>query len=341
MKSVRQNVALIIFGTLLAFLVLEAMVRMAFPPPAAVPAFDRSSAFFLPDREESRDRGEAASDPLRIAVIGDSFTKGVGVQTYDRYADRLGWLFNLNSDTRPVMVRVFDNAGTSTYQQMSLLEEALAWKAELVILGVTLNDTEDHSRSREIARRRARILPSPPPRWLTFWRTGSLLYTRWSAASSRRKFTEYYRWLIDEEYSGWKRFRKAVSVMKGMCDRQGATLVAVIFPLMSHDLREGRYPFVESHERMAAPFREEGVPVVDLLKPFTGMSPSRMQAIPAIDPHPSEIAHRIAAEAVFETLIRRGLVSRGYRPRLKKEKSLPAIWKQNWERIHGSEKRAP
>lgn len=341
MKSVRQNVALMIFGTLLAFLALEAMVRMAVPPPAAIPAFDRSAAFYLSDREESRVRGEAASDALRIAVIGDSFTKGVGVQTYDRYADRLEWLFNLNSDARPVRVRVFDKAGTSTYQHVSLLEQALAWKAELVILGVTLNDTEDHSRPREIARRRARIYPHPPPPWLTFWRTGSLLYTRWCAGSSRRNFTEYYRWLVDEEYSGWKRFKKAVSVMKGMCNRQRATLVAVIFPLMSHDLREGRYPFVENHERMATPFREEGVPVVDLLKAFTGMSPARMQAIPAIDPHPSEIAHRIAAEAVFDTLLHRDLVSKGYRPRLRKEHSLPAIWKKNWERIHGSEKRAP
>jgi hypothetical protein len=341
MKSVRSKVVLMLLVILLAFLVLEAVVRIVVPPPAALPTFDRSAAFYLSDRQGSPDRGEAATDPLRIAVIGDSFTKGVGVQTYDRYADRMEWLFNLNRDARPVRIRVFDKAGTSTSQQISLLKQALAWKAELVILGVVLNDTEDRTRPREIALRRASIYPPPPPFWLTSWRTGSLLYSRWSAGRSRTSFAEYYKWLIDEEYSGWKRFTKAVSVMKGMCDLQGATLVGVIFPLMSHDLRPGHYPFIENHEKMARPLREEGIPVIDLLEPFTGMSPARMQAIPAIDPHPSEIAHRIAAEAVFDALLQRGLVSKGYRPRLQKELTLPGIWKQNWERIHGSVKRAP
>jgi lysophospholipase L1-like esterase len=330
-----------LLGILLAFLVFEAIVRILVPPPAALPTFDRSAAFYLSDRQSSRDRGEAATDPLRIAVIGDSFTKGVGVQTYDRYADRMEWLFNLNRNTRPVRIRVFDKAGTSTFQQISMLEQALDWEAELVILGVVLNDTEDHTRPREVARHRAGTYSSPPPPWLTSWRTGSLFYSRWSAGRSRTGFTEYYRWLVDEEYSGWKRFTKAVSAMKRMCDLQGVTLVAVIFPLMSHDLRPGRYAFTENHERMAKPFSDEGIPVVDLLEPFTGMSPARMQAIPAVDPHPSEIAHRISAEAVFDALLSRSLVSKEYRPRLRKEHTLPKIWKQNWERIHGAVKPAP
>ena len=123
--------------------------------------------------------------------------------------------------------------------------------------------------------------------------------------------------------------------MREMCDREGASLAAVIFPLMSHDLRPGRYPFSGNHEKMGKVFRDERIPVIDLLDAFTGLSPERMQAIPAIDPHPNEIAHRVAAESIFDSLLRLGLVDGNYRPRMQKEHSLPGIWKRHWERIHG------
>jgi hypothetical protein len=38
-----------------------------------------------------------------------------------------------------------------------------------------------------------------------------------------------------------------------------------------------------------------------------------MEVIPGIDPHPSEIAHRIAAEAILTYLLDQHLLDRGYR----------------------------
>ena len=57
------------------------------------------------------------------------------------------------------------------------------------------------------------------------------------------------------------------------------------------------------------------IPALDLFPVYQGMSPDRLQVIPLIDGHPNEIGHRIAAEALFEFLIRQQYVSRHYMPK--------------------------
>jgi hypothetical protein len=57
---------------------------------------------------------------------------------------------------------------------------------------------------------------------------------------------------------------------------------------------------------------------VDLFPCFKDMDQSRLQYIPYKDSHPSEIAHRIAAEALWQDLVHSGLlptkIKRGCRP---------------------------
>ena len=71
------------------------------------------------------------------------------------------------------------------------------------------------------------------------------------------------------------------------------------------------------------------MPYLDLLPAFQGVDPVRMQAVPGIDPHPSEIAHRIAAEAILNYLLKQGLVAPGYRPR---ESGSNAFQHEVWEK---------
>jgi hypothetical protein len=81
------------------------------------------------------------------------------------------------------------------------------------------------------------------------------------------------------------------------------------------------------HDAIAGVMQAEGVAHLDLFPAFRGKDPRRMQAIPRVDPHPNEIAHRIAAEAIFHFLLEQGLVPETYRP-LEREIKLRARWEE-------------
>ena len=52
-----------------------------------------------------------------------------------------------------------------------------------------------------------------------------------------------------------------------------------------------------------------------------------MEAFPGVDAHPSEIAHRIIAERLFEFLIAQGYIGDEYSPHLTDNGSQQAFWK--------------
>ena len=85
-------------------------------------------------------------------------------------------------------------------------------------------------------------------------------------------------------------------------------MLLVIFPIFDSPL-DHRYPYVEIHRTVGGSAAAElGIPVLDLLTAFTGMDTRRLAVEPFADAHPNELAHRLAAEAILETLIERGML---------------------------------
>lgn len=339
MKSVVSRVLLAGFGVFMALLCAEVALRLAARVQKA-PAFqhDRSAVFF--DIQPGRDHPWSASsdNPLRIAVVGDSFAKGVGVQLDDRYAARLERLLNCNDGVRPAEVRVFDLAGTSTFQQFPLLKQALDWKADIVILGLCLNDAEDWARPQRVKEWRRETMPPPPPKWLApvlrHSRVLTWIHMKCGQVSARRGYHHYYRRLYKPDYKGFRRLRESLGMFKEQCDAAGVRLVVMIFPLLADDFSPGRYPFENIHITIRGLLKEKQTDCLDLLGSFRGMMPVRMQAIPDIDPHPSEIAHRIAAEALLNFLLDHGVVDAAYRPQARvSEKDLPMRWNRTAQRM--------
>lgn len=91
-------------------------------------------------------------------------------------------------------------------------------------------------------------------------------------------------------------------------------LLVVIFPAAS-DVCD---PLFFIHERLRATLAAEGLEYLDLFDDFAGKSPYRLHAVPWVDAHLSEIAHRLAAEAIFECLLARGFVDAAYVPQAMK-----------------------
>ncbi len=300
---------------------LEIVIRIMAPrfSPEAAAASDRSPIFVYPQASRAHPWARGAPDPLRVAIIGDSFALGAGVQADDAYGARLERLLNMNDRVRPAMVRVFAKCGTSTFQQFGLLREALEWRPRLVILGMCLNDPEDWTDPETLMAWRQAMTPREPGRgmqWLT--RKSRLLawgFRQQEYIRCRREFVRYYRRLYDPHYAGWGRCVYALELFRNDCANEGAVFGVLIFPLLSEKCEATRYPFEFAHTALRARLDAFEIPYLDLLETFRGKQPGRMQAIPGVDPHPSEIAHRLAAETLLAWLLARNFIDPEYAPR--------------------------
>ncbi len=110
--------------------------------------------------------------------------------------------------------------------------------------------------------------------------------------------------------------------------------MVLIFPLLSDHFEEGRYPFEFAHRAIHRLLEREELNFVDALERFRNTHPKRMTVIPAIDPHPSEIAHRIAAETIFDALFEADLLDSSYLLHWREHKSdLRQSWRRGAQQI--------
>ena len=334
-NPVRPKIMLGVMSFLLAFAVAEVFCRGLAKSRAVDPMAgeDRPVVYYQVDPERAPLADVADDEAFRIAIIGDSFTAGQAVQKPERYAGQLEQMLNLYRGLRPVKVGVFAKSGTSTCQQLHLLHQARMWKPDLVILGICLNDTEDVFKWQQIREWRKDMIPRRPGPFVAaiLKRSAFLAFVhRWFALrAADRGYVRYYRHLYDPAYSGWRHFRIAIKQFRNTCASENVPLLAVILPLMSDPFEPGRYRFEFAHAAIRALLEELGVAHVDALEKFRGKNPVRMMAIPVIDPHPSEIAHRMIAESILDHLLSLGYLPNEYRP---VETGLRGYFNMRWNR---------
>ena len=80
------------------------------------------------------------------------------------------------------------------------------------------------------------------------------------------------------------------------CKSAKVPLVSVVFPLLTYSL-DDTYPFNEPHQVTHKTLEKNSIPYLDLLNSYRGIPSIRLTSDPVLDPHPNEIAHRIAANA--------------------------------------------
>lgn len=257
---------------------------------------------------------------FRILVVGDSFTQGAGVPFGDSYPKRLERDLNFYGDPGKTLYQVL-NAGES---QRSTPEEVRAVKRltrrfdpDLIIVGFCLNDTEDWADRAGIEALRARSFRSwfkhPAGVRGVFYRHSAvirLVAQRLFNARSTTRHVEYYTALYREDYSGWRRTRAAIGELSAFSRERQLPVLVVIFPLFSFGLGED-YPLASFHRQVQQALREAGIPFLDLRESYRDQPPLRLEAIPFLDPHPDEIAHRIAADALLSRLLESKLVPDG------------------------------
>lgn len=310
--SWRVKLLLIVFGLAISLLFIELAFRIARPAIVEHAKWeDRPTHWYLPESSlEPRDfyySPHKAPGVFRIVVVGDSFTYGGKGQFDDAFSKRLERMLNLNNKQPKVEVLNWGVPGYSTAQEAWLVKRALSeYEPDLILLEVTLNDPElqPYRITHPYQKADGEIELSSP--LFRYWQSLGFVASRVLNSLSYRDYEKYYFDLYSNE-EAWGRFAGAMKHIVGMTEGAKVPFMAVVFPLFSHPIDEN-YVFKPLHEKIDALLAGLTGNWVDITAEYNGIPPSRLQAIPGKDSHPNEIAHRIAADAIYAKLAELNLI---------------------------------
>jgi lysophospholipase L1-like esterase len=228
---------------------------------------------------------------IRILVIGDSFTFGLGVDQSTCYSEQLEQILNRQESEFIYSVLNGGVGGYNTEQEMKWLKEkGLAFEPDVVIVGFVLNDV--------IYRGIYNAELQPWPIQL-LWRTATYNVLSNIITSSRvesdvfkrsvettKKLTEDSR-KIDEL---WLECFDHIEEMKYLTDQSDIPLVIVLFPWPNQLQTDTGDPIPQA--RLIQHLQKLGIYYIDLLPAYQRVKNGLYQQG---DNHPSVKGHEVAA----------------------------------------------
>jgi hypothetical protein len=237
----------------------------------------------------------------RIGLLGDSFTAGYGIaRVEDRFGDRLRARLE---QMCPGRFQVYNLAswGDESAQHLAKLRviARFGFEFDMFILAYNLNDGSPLlPQTNQIY---SRIDSLKPNFWL--FRTSYLLnflYYR-TVLVTVPESQSYYAWVAQAYHEPtWTSHRAELERIREHCRQWDIELRVVTFPLVA--MLGLDYPLREAHRKLDQLWDELDVPHLDLLECFEGC-PAGELVVNRFDGHPSVLAHRIAADAIFERLV--------------------------------------
>jgi lysophospholipase L1-like esterase len=316
LRARRGEIALLAASVAGFLLVAEgvARVRGLGDPPATgyAPVITPVTAATPINSRGYRDHERRLAKPRgtrRVVCLGDSFAWGSGVRFDDALPQRLERGLNAQRSGTVWEVVNLARPGMNTVDEApQLVNEGLAYDPDVVVLAYCLNDSEDaqerEARAKAQAERRLarRKEGGPrPPAFLDRFALYRFLHRRLRATAENRRRIQGYKAGYAAAAPGWVAGQEALRDMARRCRDRRVPFVVTIFPLFGNPLDE-RYPFPEIHAKVAEASNAAGATVVDLLPAYRGLSWELLVVNGALDEHPNEIAHRIAADTLLEAL---------------------------------------
>ncbi len=248
-----------------------------------------TNSFGMRDRERQL---VAPAGTARLAVLGDSFTFGFGVEAEETYPAVLERLLNGAGGERFEVLN-FGVGGYSTRDEAALLAHKVrAFKPRLVLLGYVLNDPEIDP----VQPLQAYFAP------VAWWQRFHLTRLVARAANARavaRNGGNYTRYLHSEPRK-WGSVVAAFAHIHELAREDGFEVAVAIFPVIPETSWQS-YPFRQIHEQVAAAARGKRFGVIDLLAPLSAYPPQEI-SLSAEDRHPNRRGHEVAARAMYERI---------------------------------------
>ncbi len=241
----------------------------------------------------------------RVVLMGDSFNMGWGLRLEDRVSDRLQALLNRG---RPERYEVL-NAGVPSGDFPDLyykFREILALKPDILIYGMTLNDTV---RKPELAQPPLESSPLVMVRRTEGASKSGFFDLRILALLRKirqdrldtRIMIDWYKALgSDLNSTGIVVTRQYIKEMDATLKHRGGRFILALWPLLVP--WDDGYPFQEIHDRTAGFAKDRGIEFADLLPPLLSRKAPDLWVHP-VDRHPNEIASALAAERLAKAIL--------------------------------------
>jgi len=256
-----------------------------------------------------REIGPKNANRYRIAIIGDSFTFGNGIEEPERFSNLLQKSLGPQYE-----VLNFGRPGNNMPDHLKELDLALKFSPDFVLLQLYENDFETPSMTRD----RPRAYPLLPLDLDTRIEQPFLLYRllvgRWvqfqEAVGLEEGYTHYMaRYLRDPNAPDAV---QAFGMLQQFIERARAAGIAsggVLFPALYGLGRKGaNYPFDYMNDRVRMIYTVERAPYLDLLPAFLTIRDPRSLWVSPFDAHPNAKGNQLAAVAIlnkFEPIWRR------------------------------------
>jgi hypothetical protein len=258
--------------------------------------------YFRRDRQFDTDKPPGE---FRIAVMGDSISFGAGIEKVeDRFSDLLQT--KLRADGFNVAVYNLGVSGTDTEVQIKDFTNFKQLNFDLLIWQYFLNDVNPATGgegTQIITTNRDKFLLRPPLSWLidrSYF--ADWLYWRLSTKYSRT-FTD----LLAADLKAYQdpvmvsRHREAISRFLAQARKENLPVVVIMFPFLyqtpltqvADAMYDQTFKFFESLKTVA---------VIDLKSIFRLYPASQLMAS-RFDSHPNELAHALAAQALYEKIL--------------------------------------
>jgi hypothetical protein len=326
-KPLLFKLAAFFISVVMSLAVIEIAVRLIpekKPPRMDLPLFRTAlmpyNSLGYQDFEYPLQKGR---NVFRIIATGDSFTEGGYVSFEDSYPKKLEYYLNSCGNSKGITYQVINmsRGGRSTPQEVRVIEHhADKLKPDLAIMGYCLNDPEDWEEGADYLHKlRVKCyyqFSGKPEGWASFFYNHSalvrLVTQRLFNTKVKRGHIKYFHKLYRDTYPGWQKARAALFDLAEFSRTSHIPVRVVIFPLFPYGWGDN-YPFSDIHEKLHSVLEKAGLPYVDLLPHLKDLDHISLEYVPNKDPHPSELADRIAAEALWQELMRSGVTPEGKR----------------------------
>jgi len=313
-----QNPALFFAALVAAGLLGEGVARgmaLVAPAVASFPTWSlaqwyrRYVRFNRDGFRDSEHAIEAAPGVRRLLIVGDSYAFGWGVRDVaDRLGEQVGARLREGTREQWEVINIAQ-PDRHTLQEIESLRRALAYRPEVVLLLYTFNDIDYLTAEFGYPPVTVRNVISESPRSLgdrihplrfIYWNSyafqevyGRIKVMGWSRKGSRR--------------SGFDLFDQEPAILKHVGDlARFASLgesAGALVRIVPFDPRRTLNPAtLASYRTFVARLEQAGVPVLSLADAFRPHTLEEL-TVSSIDRHPSALANRLAADALYPRLL--------------------------------------
>jgi lysophospholipase L1-like esterase len=233
----------------------------------------------------------------RIAVVGDSFAWGQGIEERERFSNLLGQYLGASYE-----VLNFGIPGNNLPEHLAVLERALGVAPDFVLLQLYVNDFEMPDMQRPDA---SPLIPWPPleeplHRSSVVYDMANQAWQQFEVAiGATESYPHYMERNLADPNAPYA--RQAFGMLRQFIERArgaGAGVGTVFFP--DPGLSTTNYPFAYLHERVARTCEEERIPCLDLRAPFAAAFRNpRQMWLSRFDQHPNARANEKAAQLIM------------------------------------------